>query len=74
MSALTGLNSSSNYTAATKTLLLDVAKTGVQRVDNIEGMTFGPKLPSGNFSLVLVSDDTFSSSQITQFLAFEVIP
>ena len=39
-------------------------------LDNVEGMTFGPDLPDGRRTLVLVSDDNFSESQVTQFLAF----
>ncbi|WP_345224618.1 esterase-like activity of phytase family protein [Hymenobacter koreensis] len=62
------------YTAVTKRLVLDVATTGVPRIDNLEGMTFGPKLANGRYSLVLVSDDNFSNAQTTQFLVFEVIP
>ncbi len=62
------------YTPVTKTLLYDLASAGVQRVDNLEGMTLGPKLANGNYSLVMVSDDNFGAAQITQFLAFEVLP
>jgi hypothetical protein len=73
---IAGLNSlqGANYKPVRKRLLLDVATTGIGRVDNLEGMTFGPKLPNGNRSLILVSDDNFGSGQITQFLAFEVKP
>jgi hypothetical protein len=53
-------------------MLLDVGTTGISRVDNLEGMAFGPDLPNGNRSLVLVSDDNFSPIQVTQFLAFEL--
>jgi hypothetical protein len=35
-------------------------------------MTLGPRLPSGNPSVLLVSDDNFSASQRTVFLAFEL--
>ncbi|GGE99180.1 esterase-like activity of phytase family protein [Hymenobacter cavernae] len=63
-----------SYTTVSKRLVLDVATTGINRVDNIEGFTFGPKLSNGHRSLVLVSDDNFSSSAISQFLVFEVIP
>jgi len=63
-----------SYTPVTKTLLYNVASSGVQRIDNLEGMTLGPKLPNGNYSLIMVSDDNFASSQVTQFLAFEVQP
>ena len=43
-------------------------------VDNIEGMTFGPTLPNGNPTLILVADDNFSAfgPQLSQFMAFEV--
>jgi hypothetical protein len=60
------------YTPATKKRVLDVGSTGVSRVDNLEGMTFGPALPNGKRSLVLVSDNNFNPLQLTQFLAFEV--
>ncbi|GAB1542630.1 hypothetical protein NUACC21_53040 [Scytonema sp. NUACC21] len=36
--------------------------------DNIEGISFGPKLPDGNQSIVLVSDNNFSQTQFTQIL------
>ena len=39
-------------------------------LDNVEGMTLGPKLPDGRQSLVLVSDNNFAASQFTQFLLF----
>lgn len=59
------------YRPMSKTLLLDLASLGIA-VDNIEGMSWGPPLPNGNRSLILVSDDNFSLMQSTQFLAFEV--
>ena len=34
----------------------------------IEGMTFGPDLPDGRRSLVIVSDNNFSPGQFTQFI------
>lgn len=43
-------------------------------VDNIEGICFGPKLPNGNSTLIMVSDNNFSKRQRTQFLAFEIMP
>jgi hypothetical protein len=45
-----------------------------QNLDNIEGMTFGPKLANGHDTLIMVSDNNFSKKQRTQFLAFEIIP
>ena len=64
-----------NYIPVTKRLVIDLAKTAeVGRVDNIEGMSWGPMLADGKRSLVLVSDNNFNPAQITQFLAFEVMP
>ena len=59
--------------AAQKTLLLDldvlVEEFGLT-LDNIEGMTLGPRLPDGRQSLLLVSDNNFTPNQVSQFLAF----
>ena len=52
-----------------KTLLLDLNTLGIP-LDNVEGMTLGPRLPDGRRSLVLVSDNNFAASQFTQFLLF----
>jgi hypothetical protein len=52
-----------------KTLLLDLGTLGIP-LDNVEGMTLGPRLPDGRRSLVLVSDNNFAASQFTQFLLF----
>ena len=52
-----------------KTLLLDLDELGIP-LDNVEGMTFGPRLSHGRRSLVLVSDNNFSALQFTQFLLF----
>lgn len=58
-------------TPMTKTLLVDLSTTpGLDGVDNIEGITLGPRLPDGRQTLVLVSDDNFSPRQVTQFVAF----
>lgn len=56
-----------------KTLLLDLDTLGIP-LDNVEGMTFGPDLPDGRRSLILVSDNNFSPFQFTQFLLFAVSP
>jgi hypothetical protein len=52
-----------------KSLLLDLRTLGIP-LDNLEGMTLGPRLPDGRRSLVLVSDNNFAASQFTQFLLF----
>ena len=54
-----------------KKLLLDLKELGIY-LDNLEGMTFGPRLPDGNRSLILVSDNNFNEEQITQFLLFRL--
>lgn len=61
-----------------KRLLADLeADFGIEP-DNVEGMTFGPVLADGSQSLILVSDNNFSESQTTQFIALgldlETIP
>jgi hypothetical protein len=45
-------------------------------IDNIEGMTFGPPLPDGRQTLVIVSDNNFGAGQFTQFivLALDIAP
>ena len=62
-----------NHDPLPKTLVLDFAQAGIPRLDNTEGMAWGPQLPGGRRTLVLVSDDNFNPGQITQFLAFECI-
>jgi 3-phytase/alkaline phosphatase D len=53
-----------------KRLLVNFDNLGITTgLDNVEGMTLGPKLPDGRQSLVLVSDNNFSNTQFTQVLA-----
>ena len=73
MSSLPALKDAT-FTPATKRLVLNLNELGLPKVDNIEGLSFGPKLPNGHDSLVLVSDNNFNKDQITQFLVFEVVP
>ena len=54
---------------ARKRLLLDLDELGIP-LDNVEGLTFGPRLRHGRRSVVLVSDNNFAASQFTQFLLF----
>jgi 3-phytase/alkaline phosphatase D len=56
---------------ARKRLLLDLDDLGIP-LDNVEGMTFGPRLRHGDRSVVLVSDNNFAPAQFTQFLLFAV--
>jgi hypothetical protein len=43
------------------------------QTDNFEGISFGPILPSGNPSLILVSDNNFNPKQKTIFVVLELI-
>jgi hypothetical protein len=63
-----------SYRPVSKRLVLDLNAIGLPRVDNLEGMAFGPRLPNGHASLVLISDDNFSNKQVTQVLVFDVVP
>lgn len=71
---------SSNHTPVTKRLVLDFETLKVQLggIANLEGMTFGPKLPNGRQSLIVVADDNFptadSATDRNQILVFEVLP
>ena len=56
---------------AEKKLLLDLRTLDVS-LDNIEGLTLGAKLPDGQPSLILISDNNFNGLQQTQILAFKL--
>lgn len=60
------------FTPMRKRLLLDAGTLPLAQVGNLEGMAWGPALPDGSTSLVLVSDDNFSAAQPTQLLLFAV--
>lgn len=67
------------YNPAKKVLLYDFkwAKKFLSQeiIDNIEGITFGPTLPNGNKSLILISDNNFNSigKQLNQVILLEFI-
>lgn len=63
--------SSVSFQAVQKKLLLNMDVLGIH-IDNIEGLTFGPKLSNGKQSLIFVSDNNFSPDQVTQFLLFTI--
>lgn len=64
-----------SYQVARKRLVLDMHALNLPRLDNIEGISWGPRLANGHASLVMVSDDNFHDKiQVTQFLVFEVVP
>ena len=60
-----------DFTPVSKKLLLNMDDLEIY-TDNIEGITFGPKLPNGHQSLIFVSDNNFSEEEKTQFLLFEI--
>ena len=41
-------------------------------VDNIEGVTFGPLLPNGKKTLLLVADNNFNPIEQSQVFLFEI--
>ncbi|WP_165764933.1 esterase-like activity of phytase family protein [Flavobacterium davisii] len=45
------------------------------KIDNIEGITFGKNLPNGNRTIIVISDDNFQQfgPQLNQFILFELI-
>ena len=57
--------------STSKTLLLNLDALGIP-LDNVEGMTFGPRLRHGQRTLLLVSDNNFAPAQFTQFLLFAI--
>ncbi|NER38605.1 MAG: esterase-like activity of phytase family protein [Oscillatoria sp. SIO1A7] len=60
-----------NVQSLRKQLELDLGNLGIT-LDNLEGMTIGPRLADGTQSLILVSDDNFNDDQATQFLLFRL--
>lgn len=66
-------NNLNNITPIRKKLVLDLQKLGI-KLDNIEGLTFGPRLADGSQSLIMVSDNNFSQNrkQKNQFLLFKL--
>jgi hypothetical protein len=64
-----GRPSSAGAAPIRKTLVADLSET-VKSVDNVEGITLGPKLSDGRQSVIMVTDDNFSPDQVTQLLAF----
>ncbi|HEY9767437.1 MAG TPA: esterase-like activity of phytase family protein [Coleofasciculaceae cyanobacterium] len=55
-----------------KKLLFNLEDLGIY-LDNLEGMTTGPRLPDGSRSLLLISDDNFNDEQISQLLLFRLV-
>ena len=62
------------YRPVRKHLLVDLGELGLDHVDNIEGVTWGPTLPTGERTLLFVADDNFNPSQTGQLIAVAVRP
>jgi hypothetical protein len=45
----------------------------LRKLDNIEGITFGPKTSTGADTILLVSDNNMSTKQRTLFMSFEIV-
>jgi hypothetical protein len=71
VSGIDSLAGAGGVVPVSKSLVFDLSTLGVP-LDNLEGITFGPTLPDGSRSLVVVADNNFAASQTTQFLAFRV--
>ena len=41
-------------------------------LENLEGMTLGPRTQDGSQTMILISDDNFREEQATQFLLFRI--
>jgi hypothetical protein len=65
------LDDVSDLRPARKSLLLDLDRLGLT-LDNMEGMTLGPRTRRGGRTVLLVSDNNFTPGQVSQFLLFVV--
>jgi 3-phytase len=69
----------SSTAVLTKRLALDLATVGpeltarLQSLENFEAMTFGPRLRDGSPTVLLLSDDNFSPSQVTALVALKFL-
>lgn len=69
--SVTSLKDQNTYKPIKKKLLLNMDSLG-RFIDNIEGITFGPILPNGKRSLILISDNNFQKLEKNQVFLFEV--
>jgi hypothetical protein len=60
------------YTPVSKRLLVDFKDLRIGTVPNFQGITWGPSLPDGGRTLVLVSDNDFDPRTPTRLLALAV--
>lgn len=69
VAGVAGLDDARRVRPAGKRLLVDLDTLGLP-LDNLEGMTLGPRLPGGGRALLLVSDNNFTPGQPSQLLLF----
>lgn len=67
-----GLIGNKNFVPAKKRLILNMDDLN-RYTDNMEGMTFGPRLPNGHRTLVTITDNNFKIFEKTQVFLFEVL-
>lgn len=65
------LKDNNNFTPVKKELLLNMDELGIY-TDNIEGVTFGPRLPNGHQTLIFIADNNFAPLEKAQVLLFEI--
>jgi hypothetical protein len=53
-------------------VLVDLDEIGLDYTDNVEGISWGPRLPTGERTLLVVSDNNFSTRQQTQLIAIAI--
>lgn len=73
ISSVASIDPAPSFRPITKKLLLNMDNLG-RYIDNVEGITFGPILPNGNRSLILVADNNFDEGEKSQFFLFEILP
>jgi hypothetical protein len=62
----------SEYRPASKRLIADFESLGLAGLDNVEAMSWGEPLATGERTLVFMSDDNFSRLQFTQIIVLAV--
>ncbi len=67
------LYDNSQYRPAVKKLLMRLNDLGTA-IDNVEGISLGPRLPNGHYSLLLIADNNFNPGQEQQVFLLEIIP
>ncbi|MFI9810901.1 esterase-like activity of phytase family protein [Saccharothrix variisporea] len=60
------------YKPVHKRLLADLSDFPLPVIDNVEGLAWGPRLRTGERTVVLVSDDNFAAEEFTRFILLAV--